>query len=456
MATINIQDKGATPNDGAEDTQAIRDAVNAANPGDTVYCPGSGDNANPNVYLINNLDRVDGAAAVRIWDGSEGINVVGDDARDTVIKFTADQGQQSASMLRVFNENSNDNALNHDGMEITDITFDGNADGMTDPQSDTQKGLVFGQDATGYDQNILVKNVVITNQWAMGVRSGMGQITYDRCDVTKFGRRYQYDNGSRFHGINLKQAGGATPPAVQNSFFDGDKFGGHPVDTQGGEVKLDTLYTKNSQFGTKIQENSTVTITNCHFAGAVDYVQADYPDGNNYKSIHQSPTQDTGTVTLNNVKISDWGWAGWGTNADSDASGNIGTFNGGTVLVEGVNSTGSSDGGMVVNYYDFSNFGTIGIRDVQNGDAVDLAANGQNCTGDIDEIQYENVASGNLGNTANVTVANTATTVTVDPTVPAASDVGIYTEGGGGVAAALPPTARGGGTRARGGATGYK
>jgi hypothetical protein len=453
MATYDVTDYGATGDGSTDDTSAIRSAMDDAAPtsngNDEVYFPAG-------TYLINNLDRASGGACLHILSsGKAGLGFRGEDADTTTLRLDPNNDSQPATMLRWYD----DSAWDYDGGFIHDLTFDGNESNIPNSNNDIYKGvLLFDDESSGNSHDVELKNVRIKNLYGMGTAASAPGITYDRCSFIRNGTIYR-DTGNGWHHMNITDATAANPVTITNSFFDGEAETRHAVDTRyGASVVIDNCYFKNQQYTLKMHGNGEMTLTNSHVAGNVDYTQSDYPDGQNYSGLHSVPPLDNPAlvdmtdVIFGNGNGDAFAKGGIGLETDDDTTGEL---KGDNILVENT-CADSSNQACEFNGLTFNSVGTIGIRKTSgSSDAVNWASNGENCDGDLSELQYEQIAGG-VGDTASVTVNSTVTSVSVSPTVPSPSDVGVNSAGGGGVTAVAMATAQSGGLLAQGGATGYE
>jgi hypothetical protein len=114
FSTISVTSFGATPNDGADDTFQIQQAINASKPGDTIFFPGG-------TYNINSqLDKLPGN---RTFTSNGDATLVG--------------RSPTGELLHI----------NSDDVTITNLTFNGG-------------GIFIDKNGGGFNQNIVINNDV--------------------------------------------------------------------------------------------------------------------------------------------------------------------------------------------------------------------------------------------------------------------------------------------------------
>jgi hypothetical protein len=215
MSTLDIRDFGAEVDGRTDDTDAVRDALDAASSGDTVFFPAG-------------TTRVAAGSkyGMRLNDSHSGVTLRGE-GRDSIIKQA---GGHSGSNRVIYI----DADTNPEDITIRDLRIDGNR--ANNAYRTTIGILAWPSSRT---KNILVENVWVENCSETGITLATGDITVRRCTAAHNGR----------HGINPDTANPDSTIRVENVLsHHNDVYG---IDDSCGDTVIDGFVIHDCTYGMK-------------------------------------------------------------------------------------------------------------------------------------------------------------------------------------------------------------
>jgi hypothetical protein len=316
-AVLDIRDFGAAVDGTTDDTQAVRDAIDAVGEGGTVYFP-------TGTTLVSADDRT--------AEGAKAIEVRGDDLPDDVTF----RGDGEGSVVRLAGGHEDNHGLfswkpegGIVGHVIRDLTVDGNRhEQPADPEND-KNGLNLGVSEATSDKSTVdvtfrdVRSVDANTECFTFLQGGC---VADRCTASGAGK----------HGFGIDtydNVGPALPPVVvRNSHaYDCDVYG---IDCSGGTTLVEDCVLEENGWGTKTTAHVVeatfrrVRIANNEQLG---YQRNDVP----------METEETATVRLDDVVAQSNGDQGFRFGRDTE-------YAVGTVTALGNNGAGNGSGNIAI------------------------------------------------------------------------------------------------------------
>jgi outer membrane murein-binding lipoprotein Lpp len=316
-ATLDIRDFGAAVDGQTDDTEAVRSALDAADPGDTVFFP-------------EGTTRVGDGYKRSIWmdDTHSGITLQGT-GEDTVIKQAGGHSENNQVLYIEGDTNPRD-------ITIRNLRVDGNRSNNAER---TTTGFLAWP--SGNTENILVENVWIENCSLNAFQMSTGGVTVKNCTARH----------NTVHGF----APSSPDPSiivVRDVLSYDNRMG---IDDSSGNTFIDGFVIRDCLFGMKNTRHTQRTIIkngvikNCDSVG----YRMNIPD---------SSWPDTpGDVTIDNV-VSE-GHGDWAFRFDENAN-----FTIGTILARNSNTNGSEPGQIGV-----LNQSTVTAEDIHSYDAANGA-----------------------------------------------------------------------------------
>jgi len=230
----DVRDFGAAVDGTTDDTQAVRDAIDAVGPGGTVYFPSG-------TMLVSADDKTE--------EGAKAIEVRGDDLADDVTF----RGDGEESVIRLDGGHEDNHGLfswkpesGISGHVVRDLTVDGNRDEQpADPEND-DNGLNLGVSEAGSDDatvDITFRDVRSVDANTEGFTFLQGGCVAERCTASGAGK----------HGFGIDtydKTGPVRPPVVvRNSHaYDCDIYG---IDCSGGTTLVEDCVLEENGWGMK-------------------------------------------------------------------------------------------------------------------------------------------------------------------------------------------------------------
>jgi len=242
MATLNVQDYGATGDGSTDDTSAINDAISDAGQGDTILVPET-----PDCYLVTTSNR----AAVDFTGVADGVTITG-------------EGPNSRIKLGDVTDSKNQWVLGGagdgptiSGLVVKRLTLDGN---RTD--NGNQSTAAIGLYPGGGGHDITFEDVICENAAGTGwSNSGVSAVTLRRVTARNNGR----------HGFDFTADGSSSPDTHATSIKSVDNDG-TGMDFHTGSHIVENAYTDNNRNGSKLGATGgsagSVTIRNANMRNA--------------------------------------------------------------------------------------------------------------------------------------------------------------------------------------------
>ncbi|WP_050031994.1 glycosyl hydrolase family 28-related protein [Halorubrum halophilum] len=327
---LDVRDFGAAVDGTTDDTQAVRDAIDAVETGGTVYFP-------PGTTLVSADDKT--------AEGAKAIEVRGNDFPDDVT-FRGD-GEESVVKLAGGHEDNHGlfSWKPEDGISghvVRDLTVDGNRHEQPADPENSDNGLNLGVSEAGNDDATV--DITFRDVWSVDANTEcftflQGGCVADRCTASGAGK----------HGFGIDtydNVGPVLPPVVvRNSHaYDCDIYG---IDCSGGTTLVEDCVLENNGWGTKTTgQVFEATFRRVRLANndKVGYMRNDTP----------TETGETARVQLDHVVCHSNSGQGFrlgrdtefiigtitalGNNATGDGSGNISIMDNATVTADEVRS----------------------------------------------------------------------------------------------------------------------
>lgn len=339
---VDVRDFGAAVDGTTDDTQAVRDAIDAVEAGGTVYFPSG-------TTLVSADDKT--------AEGAKAIEVRGDDLPDDVTF----RGDGEESVVRLAGGHEDNHGLfswkpesGISGHVVRDLTVDGNrGEQPADPEND-DNGLNLGVSEAGSDDatvDITFRDVWSVDANTEGFTFLQGGCVAERCTATGAGK----------HGFGIDtydNVGPALPPVtIRNSHaYDCDIYG---IDCSGGSTVVEDCVLEENGWGAKTtahvveaafrrvriannrqlgyQRNDLPTETGESAAVEFDHVVSQ-ANGDQGFRFGRDTEYAIGTVTA------------LGNNSGADGSGNIAIMDNATVTADEVRSF-NAEAGAGIHYW---------------------------------------------------------------------------------------------------------
>lgn len=237
---IDVREYGATGDGKSDDSKAIQSAIEAAEPGETVFLPETGAS-----YLLS-LDES------RVY-GDDAIQLSGDSGLDdiTVLGETAREGAQTLQVeARSYSEATNNSIIKIepngiiDGFKLKNLTIDGARPEDDQPAGQGGEAAVTGvllTNGAGGGHDIVLEDVLIQNCSASALRFAESGVTCRR--VTS--------RGHGWHGFNPVAADTTVDPGFVGQSIKAVNCDGTGIDHRRGTARLTHVYTENNRAGNK-------------------------------------------------------------------------------------------------------------------------------------------------------------------------------------------------------------
>lgn len=400
----NVTDYGAAGDGTTDDTQAIRDAADAAGPGGTVYFPSG-------TYLVGSNSRQ--PFLYPSGGGWDGLTWEGEDNLNTTIKMAGGQ-PDSFFMWRG----------NSRGGPIVDATFrqlDINMNKQNQPSGEPSHAILINQ-GSGF---LKMRDCVVRNSNAGGVRvnGDTVQLDIEHCAFKDIGRPDNQYNG---HAINPNFDSTNTCD-IRWTLFENtiasDIDVGSDQDADYVTCTIHRCYSEGSPVFVKLDPaNAKTTVSNSKFVAGSGGVQSAGIKSNNNNA-------QCGALELDNVAIiGPTGKAGIDLGSATDVSdGALSKFLMQTVHIEDVDNDDERGGGIHAEGTDIGSSGTISVQQVgpsNDSGALNFTSyGGKTPSGSLNEVRHAGTSG--IGKTEGISIgSNIAGGTAVSPDVPSKSDVG--------------------------------
>lgn len=387
MTTLNIQDYGATPDDGTEDTQAIRDALADASSGDTVYFP-------EGTYDVRADDpSTQNAIAITINGDIHADNLtLAGDGGNSIIRLMGDH-TGNHHVIRVYVKSG------IPGLTIRDLRIDGNKSSQS--ATDGGHNIHIGNANDGITNDILIENVWTVDASQNNLKINVNGVSVNRVTTTGAGDT---------HGIGVDVDQDVTPRVTIRNVYSANNAI-HGLDAGGGNILVeDSVFENNGWGGKTTHEVRETTYRRVRFKN------------NDHMGYMRNGVESTisqrAQVTFEDCISENNGWAGFVFGEDTD-------YSVGTILAVGNNETDSQTGNILVK--GDSTLGATEIRshDAANGSGLHSATSG---SAQVDTYKHSGNPDGALNKTQNLSIGTQENTSIENITsVPTASDVGAGT-----------------------------
>jgi len=397
--TYDVTDYGAAGDGTTDDTQAIRDAANAADPGETVYFPSG-------TYLVGSnsnypLDYpMDGSWDNLTWEG--------EDWSTTTVKM--DGGHSNFHMM--FRSDSG-GGHQTDRVTFKQLEFDMNAANNQNAGGSLWYRLY---DAQG---TFTMRDCIVRDTLNAGVQiEDQMDATIEFCDFVDIGDA----SVAAGHCINPNPDSAQTYDVYRCYFENGSgqavNMGRDDTNNDWVTLNFDENYRSGGIGGVKMStEAAQANIRNSHFVG----------DGTNTLRTIKSNSPDSadcGSVLIDNCKIEqdtgsgiDLACDGGHPTVDIDQTALV------DVALDGIRSFADGNGKAVTVYRSDMNAGHFSCHNVgPNNDGAAVFFN-PDASGTVDKVSHNNTSG--LGTTNNVTVTtNDAGGSQISPNIVAEADTG--------------------------------
>lgn len=349
---LNVLDYGAAGDGEADDTQAIQTALNDAEDGDTVYLP-------PGEYFVAR-PHFGIETIFTVPTGVSDLTIRGSPRYNNTRIFIGRDEYSTRRNVAVFRTQ-----LDHDvvrGLEIRNLTLDGNRPRGIEPSSPSSFGLHFWPSGAGGGHDILVEDCWLENfnGPAIVCREG-GDITFNRItsldNTQNFGLSEQDDStvGTDEYGI-----------VVRNSISMNATLVG--IDhNQGGRVKLENIYsTNNGNSGWKTKaENRETRLVNCTFEDE-NYFAALRTNIGDTETIPDPPVE----ISMDRVSVRNPSGGGIYLSGDTSEQKNS-NITGGTIEIRNCRAdVEAAEGGLTVHAPSGGTIDELRVFGTRNGPAV--------------------------------------------------------------------------------------
>lgn len=225
---LDIRDFGAEVNGKTDDTEAVREALDAAERGQTVFFP-------EGTTLVSGLGGTGLLSSIQLTDEHSGITL-GGVGPGSVIKQTGGHEKNNPVLYVKGDADPKD-------ITIRDLRIDGNRENNADRTT-----LGFLAWPPGDTENILVENVWVENCSATAFQASTGGVHINHCTA-----RY-----NTMHGFNPDTSNPRSPIRVTNVLsHHNDNYG---IDDSSGNSYIDGFVVHNCTYGVKNTRDTKKTV----------------------------------------------------------------------------------------------------------------------------------------------------------------------------------------------------
>lgn len=261
----DIRDYGATPDDGTDDSQAFREAANAAGKGGTIRVPAG-------TYRISSSGLVSAQPLQFGKREPAGISIVGDGPSKSIIKWEDGyDGRDGSPRGAIWNDD-----YDHGNVVVRDVTFDGNWQNLNLPSD--------GKGSTGWalemhgdpNSSFTIERTILKGWWTNGALAihDEGKVRFNYCSFIECGLGSDDVGQGSGHGFNASATSGTI--VAENCYW--NKCSGTAVDMTkdaGGNLEIRNSFAHNlgDAFVKKNQGTGTLRVRNVHVVPRDSWIQ---------------------------------------------------------------------------------------------------------------------------------------------------------------------------------------
>jgi len=232
MTTLDVTDYGAAGDGSTDDTQAIQDAIDDANDGDTVYLPEPTES-----YLIGDTDAEQAILLVD-RDVHPGDLTIKGDGAGTELKLAGGHGDKNYWMLRI-----KPAGTGFDNLTVRGLQFNGNRANNGVNNTASCINIRSNPPASAADVNITIKNCEAYESAGSAFAMGLAGVVFK--DLTA--------RDNNWHGFGFRTSDGPSDGVgkaknclAKNNAATGGYYG---FDSHGGRVVIEDCVSKNENYG---------------------------------------------------------------------------------------------------------------------------------------------------------------------------------------------------------------
>ncbi len=309
---IDIREYGAAVDGQTDDTVAVAEAIEAAEPGETVFFP-AGTTVVSARHGIGPDPEDDWGPAVYLDSSNSGVTLQGEGRNSKIQMAGQHPADHNSFVIQIDCETAVENVA------VQDLTIDGN-------RSENPSYTIIGISCWpgGSHSDVLIENIWAQDCPEIGIQLRAAGTRINHCTAMNNGR----------HGINLSNRSIIQDPSVEATNVLSINNGGLGINHNGGDALLDRFYSAgNHQGGMKFSWNAAnTTVTNGFFV-------ANRTMGFRYNG--SDPPDETIRVKLDNIVAKNNGYAGFWLSGDA-------RYDVGCLVAEGNNISGEQEGNIEV------------------------------------------------------------------------------------------------------------
>jgi hypothetical protein len=399
--SVNVNDFGAAVDDRTDDSEALRTALDAVNPGGTVVLP-------PGEIRLSAMNKGTDShqlpsAAVPIERPDDGLTIQGAGPGPLGTRLVMDGGHKMNHTGFSIDWDTPDSPENeYSGLTVRNLILDGNLSNQDPAGGRYPNG--FGVNIRGQSRGVVFENCLFKDWASVGGLMQAPGIRVRNCTFLRNGYGLLQD-GNHGHGFNVNTGGLDGRVVARNCLFAYNS--GQGVDARQGKVTVKNSVFKGNGWGVKIkQKTEDVLLERCRM------------ENSGHMHVHCVPTGDdgTGSLRLQTVLMDDSTWPAIALNQRP------GSLLGDEIVIKNADTEEHKSSAIFINADSPVGDRTVDIGTLSVHDVVGTALDCSHAYGTIDTLIHSGTEG--VGPRSDISIGTVKTGEPIDVSVPTESTVG--------------------------------